>query len=179
MGRVLALGNLGHKRDEGQCGPLKEPRRKVMAKGKCKVLGWERRVLSCPAQHHPALASCKGSMSRMAGMEDSTAFKPAVYHQHHTKPKPSSQMRLLKGDRKLDVAKCFTLSGVGTSGSPTPPHASCQSTPTGSGASQHTGRGPRAVFSRRSPSSPLPPCLPPEKRLPKPGVCVLSHLRGV
>ena len=118
-------------------------------------------------------------MSRMAEMEDSTEFKPAVYDQHHTKPEPSSQMWLLKGDGKSDVAKCFALSGVGTSGSLTPPHASWQSTPTGSGASQHTGRGPRAVFSRRSPSSPLPPCLPPEKRLPKPGACVLSHLRGV
>ena len=36
----------------------------------------------------------------MAEMEDSTEFKPAVYDQHHTKPEPSSQMWLLKGDGK-------------------------------------------------------------------------------
>ena len=122
-------------------------------------------VLPCPA------SPCSGFMSRMAGMEDSTEFKPAIYHQHHTQPEPSSRMRLLKGDEKSDVAKCFTLSGVGISGSPTPPHTSWQSTPTGSSASLHTGKGPREVFSRRSPSSPLPPCLPPEKGLPNPGVC--------
>ena len=127
--------------------------------------------------------TCKGALvvhpeNRMAGMEDSTEFKPAVYHQHHTKPEPSSRMRLLKGDEKSDVAKCFILSGVGTSGAQLPRTQAGSPHPLGAAPACTQGKGQGKFSQDGAPPAPsLPAC--PQRRGCLNLACVLSHLSCV
>lgn len=105
---------------------------------------------SCPALPSITLLWLHVQNGRDAGQH---RLHAAVHYQHHTRPGPSSQMRLLKGDGKSDTEECFALSAVGASGSPTPPDTSWQSTHTGAAPASTQGED-RAVFSSRSPSSP-------------------------
>ena len=139
-----------------------------MAKGKCKVLGWEQRELSCHAQHHPALASCP---------EDGHGRDGGQHRVHHsqlsitsTTPGPGSPLRCgcSKGmeNRIQKSASPCPQSGLQAA---QPPHTQA--------GSPHELEQRQPAHRERTKGGFLKtePLQPPEKRLPKPGTCMLSH----
>lgn len=139
-----------------------------MTKGKCKVLGWEQRELSCPAQHHPALASCPERQ------EWRTAQSSSLLSITSTTPGPGPPLRCgySKGmeNRIQKSALPYPRSGL----------QAAQLPPTQAG-SPHTLEQCQPAHRERTEGSFLKtePLQPPEKRLPKPGARVLSHFSCV
>lgn len=110
---------------------------------------------SCPAMPSITLLWLHVQKMDMAGMEDSTEFITASC----PSPAPHQAQALLSdaaAQRGWKIGYRKVLRPVRSRGfrQPNPPTHKLAVHTNWSSASQHTGRGPRAVFSRQSPSSP-------------------------